>query len=636
MVRMTNVIMLILVVGLLAWSGHAQQPATDPKPSVKPGVKAPAAKPGTRPPVKAAGNTTTAKKLAADSMAALLKGGDAKEIETKLDAELTRLAEEANPVSDVEAFFAISSASRSAALLSRTTDSAVRENLIAAFKKAPRFMSELAMALDQKDDLPKVAEMASRLWKAESARLNDFPTLGAAICVVHDREVFVQANENKVTSDDPVKLFGYFADNESRLPLGLKNVPVQLLVLVVDATAKVSELQWALDRYRGDRAIGARFFEIQYDVEHFRTGAPKKVTSEGLTLQNIVKYGGVCIDQAYFAVNVAKACGIPSAIMTGRSAEVGHAWVSYLVWNGQNAVFDSRKGRYPEYRAVLGIIKDPQTGESVVESELSLRAWLALTPADKRQRATALEDAGYALAAKLLPADEGLAQDASGKVIHEKLTPELASKILAISEAAANLSPGSARAWRLGVNIGVTGNWPADKRNRWGEAIFQSLAKGGYLAFATDCLIRVINSVDNIEEQNKMWNWLLAGTRNNGDLASIVRFNQAEMFERDHAPDKAWECYEWILKAYADTSPMAVSAGLRVMALLKDNGKTIGEGATVLGQAWQRTTPPSSLNPEFASQSNWFRLGALYRAALKDAGQTEEYTRVSTTLGLKP
>lgn len=133
-----------------------------------------------------------------------------------------------------------------------------------------------------------------------------------------------------------------------------------------------------------------------------------------------------------------------------------------------------------------------------------------------------------------------------------------------------------------------------------------------------------------------MWNWLFERTIHNGDLASLVRFNQARMFEEEHDPEKAWECYDWILKLYADTSPMAVSAAGRVLALLKDNGKTIGEGAKILGDSWARTTPPRSLNPDFASQSNWFRLGVLYRDALKDAGQTVDYTRVSTQLGLKP
>jgi hypothetical protein len=635
MARIASVFSVIAISGLTAWGSVAQQPASDTKKNAKPATKAPAAKPTTNAPNKTAGNTTAAKKLAAESMAAIFKGEDAKEIETKLDAELVRLAEEADPVADVEAFYAISNASRSAALFSRTKDDAVRESLIAAFKKAPKFTNELAMALNEKDDVEKVAALASKLWKSEGSRLNEYATLGAAICVVHDHEVFEQANENKVTADDPLKLFAFFANNESRLPLGLKNVPVQLLVLVVDATAKVPELQWAMNKYRGDRMVGLRFGEIQYDTEHFRTGAPKKVTQEGLTLQNIAKHGGVCIDQAYFAANVGKANGIPSVIMRAKSAEVGHAWISYLSWNGQTAFFDSTQGRYPEYRAVVGFVNDPQTGERVPESELELRAALALTPADKRQRAIALEDAGYALAAKLVPRDEGMAMDASGRAIHARLRPEMVTRVLAISEAAANLSPGSARAWRLGVAIGVTGSWTDAQRNRWGEAILNTLGDG-YAACAVECLIRVISSVSDLDQQNDMWNWLLLSIKHNGDLASLVRFNQAEMFERDHTPEKAWECYESILKMYADTSPMAVSAAQRMLVLLKENGKTIGEGAAILGKAWANTTPPRSLNPAFASQSNWFRIGKLYRIALKDAGQTDEYTRVSAQLGLKP
>ncbi|MBX3388458.1 MAG: hypothetical protein KF691_03270 [Phycisphaeraceae bacterium] len=626
-------LMAVIVCAVFTWSGSAQQPANDK--GTTPAKKSAPAKPVPKANPRNASEITLAKELASESMAALLKGEDPKPIEEKLDAELVRLAEESDPVRNVEGFYAIASASRSAALLSRAGDPAVREALIAAFQKAPRFMNELAMALSEKDDVAKVSALAARLFKAEGSRLNDFATLGAAICVVHDREVFEQANENRVVADDPLKLFDFFADNAARMPLGLKNVPVQLLVLVVDATAKVSELQWALDKYRGNRDLGARFFEIQYDQSHFRTGAPKRVTAEGLTLQNISKYGGVCIDQAYFASEVGKASGIPAVIMTGQSAEVGHAWVAYLVWNGQKAIFDSRQGRYPDYRAVVGFIVDPQTGENVVESELSLRAALALTPSDKRQRATALEDAGYALAAKLMPREEGYAMDASGHVIHEKLTPEMVSRILAISEAAANLSPGSIRAWRLGVAIGTSGRWTIEQRNRWGEAILKTLANG-YLAAAVNCLIPVIKSADDLEEQNKMWNWLFEGVTHNGDIASVVRFNQAEMFEKEHKPDKAWECYEWILRLYSDTSPRAVEAAQRLLVLLKDNGKTIGEGASILGKAWAHTTPPSSLNPEFAGQSNWYRLGKLYRAALKDAGQMDDYGRVSARLGLKP
>ncbi|MFO0861124.1 MAG: hypothetical protein U0570_11245 [Phycisphaerales bacterium] len=586
-----------------------------------------------------------AKKLAEESRAGLLKGEDAEAVHEKLKQELLRLANEANPVSDVEAFYEIDYADRLAMLVGAASDKTSREAFLASMKGAPRFANELAMTFSSRDDLEKVTTLAAKLWRLEGKRLDRFATLGAAICVVHDREVTTRANENTVKADDPVKLFGFFADNAERFPLGLEGVPPQLLVYVVDTTAKISELEWALNAYKANRSIGERYFDVQYDYNHFVQGAAKKVTTEGFSLQNILKYGGVCIDQAYFASNVAKSGGIPAAIMRGRSAEVSHAWVAYLQWTPKSATFDTLKGRYPEYRAVMGVVTDPQTGYTVTEAELCLRAALALTPSEKRQRATALEDAGSQLSIKLIPPkkpaestgekkDESVEEEEDDAAASApKLSAEDVKKLLAISEAAVDLSQASVRAWRLGVAVGVNGNWSKAQRDRWGEAILKTMGNG-YAAFAIECLIPVIQSADD-ESQNDLWNWLFAAIKHNGDLASIVRFNQAAMFERRHQPDKAWECYDWILNLYADTCPFSVEAGRRMLALLKTNGKSIGEGADMLGKAWARTKPPRSLNADFAAQSNWYRLGRLYLATLIEAGQKQDAARVAQALGIK-
>lgn len=79
---------------------------------------------------------------------------------------------------------------------------------------------------------------------------------------------------------------------------GVRNVPAELLAWVVDTTAAIEEMQWALAKYRGDPAVGSRFFDIEYDYAAFKTGATKKVTEAGFNLPNILKHGGVCADQA--------------------------------------------------------------------------------------------------------------------------------------------------------------------------------------------------------------------------------------------------------------------------------------------------------------------------------------------------
>lgn len=48
------------------------------------------------------------------------------------------------------------------------------------------------------------------------------------------------------------------------------------------------------------------------------------------TFQEILDEGGICMDQAYFAVNTAKCNGIPSAYVTGDGNRGPHAWVNLL------------------------------------------------------------------------------------------------------------------------------------------------------------------------------------------------------------------------------------------------------------------------------------------------------------------
>ncbi|MFI4882243.1 MAG: hypothetical protein ACIAQU_06625, partial [Phycisphaerales bacterium JB064] len=181
-----------------------------------------------------------------------------------------------------------------------------------------------------------------------------YPALTAALCVVHDgKQPFARrVNENRATSAGPEALFDYYTSNERRMLFGVRDVPPELLVFVVDAAGSIDELRWALERHAGDRAVGQRFFDISYDHEHARSGRPKQVTERGFTIQNIDKYGGVCADQCHYAVTVGKAIGVPTAYVTGRGGEVGHAWVGYLEAKGRNASWNFNVGRYQEYQGV--------------------------------------------------------------------------------------------------------------------------------------------------------------------------------------------------------------------------------------------------------------------------------------------
>ncbi len=564
-----------------------------------------------------------ATKAARDGLDSLQKGEDPKKVVETLNTQLRALAETADPVADIDAFYAIASVRRFAMLLGAATGSDARGELLKCFAESPNFVTELVFAMDGRaDDLPKVALLATRLFRERKDTLRQYATLGAALCVVHDREVTERANENTATADDPLNIYDYFVRNSAKMPLGLANVPAQLLVFVVDTTAKAGELEWSLKRFAGNADVGARFFEVRYDYDAL-DGAKKRLTTAGFSMQNILACGGVCIDQAYFAANVGKSLGIPSAIIRGRSDEMSHAWVGFLRWDKQSIWWDTQSGRYDAYKNVVGRVTNPQTGRTNAESELQLRAAFTAASADSRANATALADAAVLLM--------GFELDGNKSETAEKLTPESSARVLALSEAAANQTVACEPAWFIGVSLAKAGMLTAEQRRRWGEAAASALMKR-YSDFGVLVLSEIISSIPDVAEQDKSWNWLVTRVKGHPDLEANVKFRQARMWDQNERPDLAWNCYESVVQQYADSGSSAVDAAAKCVTLVKKAGKPPASVLPMLKQAWIRTKRPTVTNPVFANQSNWYRLGALYAKALSDAGQAQQADAVANQL----
>jgi hypothetical protein len=351
------------------------------------------------------------------------------------------------------------------------------------------------------------------------------PNLAVAISLVHDEPLEKRINENHATAADPVALLDYYATNEARMSFGLKNVPVELLVYVVDTTCTVADLNWALSRYAGNRNVGQLFFNIRYDYNNLTLGTAKDVTKRGYSLPNIQAYGGVCADQAYFATEVAKAIGVPSAYTRAASAESSHAWVGFLqpdtrgraVWN-----FDS--GRYESYRNVRGDVTDPVTRRPVADSYVSLLADSLNTDPVARQTAAA-----FTVAALLLfpAAAEATTTRPAGAVALRTVTaeatttrplpPELAEAGLTARERSSQsalelIETGLRHAesypagWSTVARLAATGQMTLEQKRRWADLV-QKLCGNKYPDFAMMTLDPLIRSVEPAD-QTRMWDAL--------------------------------------------------------------------------------------------------------------------------------
>ena len=499
--------------------------------------------------------------------------------------------------------------------------------------EVPEFAQALAFtARGGDEELQHSLTLAQRLYAKHGDRINIYANLAAAICVVHDKPLKRRINENSVEAPDPLALFEYYMANDDRMAFGVRNMPADLLVFVVDSTASIEEMNWALGKYAGTREIGKLFFAIDYDYNHYQKGTPKKVTQEGFNLPNIARYGGVCADQAYFACSVGKALGIPSTYTVGASGEVSHAWVGYLESNKRAAWWNFDSGRYEAYQGVRGVVADPVTGMRVPDSSIALLAEYATAPELNRYACIAMSDAATRLllastdADGLAPAEPGANDVAPIRAAHK-------DDALALIEAALRTCPGYADAWFTVSNLAREGDLSLDEKKKW-ATVLHRLCGEKYPDFYFAVVAPMIDTVDDVNEQNALWNAAFRTFQKRHDLAAAVRMRQAAMWRTHGDRAKAGQCCEDVIERYANAGPFVLEAMKMATDLLVEMEQSQRIPA-LYQKAWSLTKKPGDMANEFAVQSNWYRIGKWYADTLASNGRTQEANDVRTAIGAK-
>ncbi len=213
--------------------------------------------------------------------------------------------------------------------------------------------------------------------------------------------------------------FDYYTAANVRFRFDLKAMPYELSRYLAVTPLSIEERKWAYADYFRHNNPPRSYFNVRYDIDHFRKGVPKKIAAHDYTLPNLREYGGVCIDQAYFAAGVCRSIGIPATIVTGRGRSgIGHAWLASLrpVNFGRQAQWDTHTGRYGDHLYYTGNLRDPASGKAILDSELALAGFSTLLPLEQREQA----DAALALA----------------RLLHANPKADLASRVKALAEAA--------------------------------------------------------------------------------------------------------------------------------------------------------------------------------------------------------
>jgi hypothetical protein len=384
--------------------------------------------------------------------------------------------------------------------------------------------------------------------------------------------------------------------------------------------------------------------------------APKKLDTAGFSLPHILQYGGVCVDQAYFATTVGKSIGVPTAVASAASAEAGHAWVGFLKVQRGAAAWNFDSGRYDEYKGIRGNVTDPQTGQSVADSSVSMVGDVIGTTAVQRQSAVAMIDAARMVLGKSAvaagkpnnrrrngesgradgeTADELSAGEFAAPAIPDELVKPLGSLKprssvaggLELIEAGLRQYPSYAPGWELVGTMAGNEALTEDQKHRWAEMV-QKLCGQKHPDFAVAVLTPMVETVKDPAAQSALWDAVFAMVQQRPDLAAGVRLKQADMWLKRSDYNRAGQCYEDVIQRYINAGPFALTAVQGAEAVLKDLGQP-SKVVDLYAKAYKLVAKPGiTSGTEFVKQSNWYKLREAYAKKLDESGDTAKADEV--------
>jgi hypothetical protein len=499
----------------------------------------------------------------------------------------------------------------------------------------PRLFPLLALAVDS-SDVPEDLLTVLRALRADAGdALDDMPDLTVALCVTADKPpmdspanaatpapagmagnsagpvaapfngaVLPVATAAPLDTNRAVGLLHYYRRGGAWMRFSLGDLPWQLAIYVVDIQVSEAEISWAINRYgHMGVGIGQVYFDVPYDTNVFYNGSARQVLSHPYTLDNLQRFGGICVDQAWFAAETGKSLAVPACAVSGQSGagEGGHAWIGFLDRVGQRVTWNFTQGRYPEMLFWSGTVVDPQNRRRISESEVAVLAELQGTTPAQRLASSAIYSAS----------------DAAGGV--EQIT---------LLEKAIDLSPGNRPAWNALAEIGFHRQLTPDQRTTVESAI-QRLALGRYPDFAYKILRHMSAGGGNDEQLAALQN-MTRLFANRPDLLAAIHIAQGNILAQSH-PDDALAQYGIVLHDGLNTAPLVLEAMSHVDQLLREQGRT---GDLAGAYQWVLDHLPRPQPSAYAPTTPYYLLGSEYESLLTEMGNVTAAAQVQARLDM--
>jgi hypothetical protein len=469
----------------------------------------------------------------------------------------------------------------------------------------PHLMPVLMSAVSPKDSPRRVLQLVTLLRSTAPDKLDQWPDLTTALIVVWDKSLPPDGTgyRPKFTPDRPAQLFSYFTDPQTPLRFNLRQLAWQLQLFIVDLRVSEDEMHWATQRYLNNYSIASAYFDLTYDDNAFLNGDPKKISGHDYTLQNLLQYGGVCVEQAYYASEVAKSLGIPACMCSnsgGGAGGVGHAWLGFVENPNHFFAWNFDQGRYTDDLFWSANITDPQTREILTDADVGLLAGLQQTDNDTRL-----------LSADLL------------KLID--LVPPEHRFDTALREI--EVCPGNRPAWLFLAAMDAQGSLSPAQIQLLGSAIDQYLLKH-YPDFALQIMMRAVSNqppaaqVDSLDRICRLF-------PDRPDLRARVRLTQADLLVTLHQDDAAFRALSDILANDMNAGAIILEAMTRIDKLMRAHDNLPGL-ARLYAQTWPRMPAPD--RSSYVYSTPYFVVGKIYLTLLEDLGDEADAQNVRNRL----
>jgi hypothetical protein len=437
--------------------------------------------------------------------------------------------------------------------------------------------------------------------------VEQYPELAVAVCVVWDSPA-KEGQTPQQAARVACEIFGHLTAPGGRgvLRIDPKALPWPVLLYLVDSKVSGDERRWVTTAYRLPADPAAAYFQVRYDTEGYLSGKWRGGGADTYTLPNILKLGGVCKDEAYFAAEACRAYGIPAAVCTGQSGagEGFHAWVGVLRVGNRRASWDFNTARYSEHGFWSGTVIDPQTGQKLADSEVAMGAeWCGATPA-KRLFSLALSQSLDLVAEQSLR--------------------------ITMCKAALEAAPGNTAAWMALIAQCARPGTPATTVREVADVVSR-FAVGRYDDFAFKAFLTLI-AAQMPEEQLATLDRVAKAFPERPDLLAELALRKGDAMQKGGRPVDALRLYQQVLEVALKYGPIALDAIARVDAMLRPAGR-MAELVEHYRVAWTHMAAPEATG--YAATTPWYIMGERYAAILEETGEKAEAQRVRGVIWAK-